>query len=41
MGAAGAVLVGLAVHHDPLTPVRIGALVLIVGGVLLAHASSA
>ena len=41
MGAAGAVLVGLAVHHDPLTPVRVGALVLIVGGVLLAHASSA
>ncbi len=40
MGAAGALLLGLAVHHDPLTPVRVGALVLITGGVLLAHAST-
>jgi quaternary ammonium compound-resistance protein SugE len=41
MGAAGALLLGLAVHHDPLTPVRVGALVLITGGVLLAHANTA
>jgi quaternary ammonium compound-resistance protein SugE len=27
------------VHHDPITPVRLGALVLITGGVLLAHAA--
>jgi quaternary ammonium compound-resistance protein SugE len=40
MGAAGAVLLGLAVHHDPLTPARLGALALITGGVLLAHASA-
>jgi quaternary ammonium compound-resistance protein SugE len=39
MGAAGAVLLGVAVQHDPVTPVRIGALVLITGGVLLAHAA--
>ncbi|HLU57239.1 MAG TPA: SMR family transporter [Pseudonocardia sp.] len=39
MGAAGAVLLGLTVHHDPVTPMRIGALVLITGGVLLAHAA--
>jgi quaternary ammonium compound-resistance protein SugE len=39
MGAAGAVLLGLAVHHDPVTPMRLGALVLITGGVLLAHAA--
>jgi quaternary ammonium compound-resistance protein SugE len=41
MGAAGAVLLGLVVHHDPITPVRVGALVLITGGVLLARASGA
>jgi quaternary ammonium compound-resistance protein SugE len=37
IGAAGAVLIGLAVHDDPITPVRVGALVLITSGVLLAH----
>jgi quaternary ammonium compound-resistance protein SugE len=40
IGAAGAVLLGLAVHQDPITPVRVGALVLITGGVLLAHAGT-
>jgi quaternary ammonium compound-resistance protein SugE len=40
MGAAGAVLLGLAVHHDPVTPVRLGALVLITAGVLLAHSGT-
>lgn len=39
MGAAGAMLLGLVVHHDPITPVRLAALVLITGGVLLAHAA--
>jgi quaternary ammonium compound-resistance protein SugE len=39
MGAAGAVLLGVTLQHDPVTPVRIGALVLITGGVLLAHAA--
>ena len=40
IGAAGAVVLGLAVHHDPITPMRLGALVLITGGVLLAHAGT-
>jgi quaternary ammonium compound-resistance protein SugE len=40
IGAAGAVLLGLAVHHDRLTPARLGAVALIVAGVLLAHATS-
>ena len=38
IGAAGAVLLGLAVHHDPVTPLRLVAIALITGGVLLAHA---
>jgi len=41
IGAAGAVLLGLAVHHDRITPARLAAVVLIVGGVLLAHAAEA
>jgi len=41
IGAAGAVALGLVVHHDPLTPVRLAAIGLITGGVLLAHAAQA
>ena len=41
MGAAGAVLLGLVVHHDPVTPVRLGALLLITTGVLLALGGTA
>lgn len=40
-GAAGAVLLGLVVHHDPATPMRLGALALITRGVLIVHAGSA
>ncbi len=41
MGAAGAVLLGLVVHHEPVTPARLGALVLVTTGVLLAHGHTA
>ena len=40
MGAAGAVLLGLAVHHDRLSTGRLAAVALIVAGVLLAHSSA-
>ncbi|GAA5155245.1 multidrug efflux SMR transporter [Pseudonocardia eucalypti] len=40
MGAAGAVLLGLLVHHDRLTLSRMTALALITAGVLLAHATT-
>jgi quaternary ammonium compound-resistance protein SugE len=40
IGAAGAVLLGLTVHNDPLTPSRVGAVLLILGGVLLAHTAA-
>jgi quaternary ammonium compound-resistance protein SugE len=40
MGAAGAVLLGLALHHDRLSLARLAAVLLIAGGVLLAHATA-
>ncbi|WP_037081022.1 DMT family transporter [Pseudonocardia spinosispora] len=40
MGAIGAVALGLALHHDRLTPGRLLAVGLIVGGVVLAHATT-
>ena len=40
IGAAGAVLLGLAVHQDKLTVTRVTAVLLIVIGVLLAHATT-
>jgi quaternary ammonium compound-resistance protein SugE len=40
MGAAGAVLLGLLVQHDQLTATRLAAVLLIVGGVALSHASA-
>ncbi|WP_028924592.1 DMT family transporter [Pseudonocardia acaciae] len=40
MGAAGAVLLGLAVHHDKLTATRLAAVLLIITGVVLAHATT-
>jgi quaternary ammonium compound-resistance protein SugE len=40
IGAAGAVLLGLAVHHDRVSPARLAAVLLIIGGVLLAHTAA-
>jgi quaternary ammonium compound-resistance protein SugE len=40
IGAAGAVLLGLAVHHDELTASRVAAVLLIITGVVLAHATT-
>lgn len=40
IGAAGAVLIGLTVHADRVTPARLAAVALIVGGVLLAHTAA-
>ncbi|MEJ3652341.1 multidrug efflux SMR transporter [Actinomycetes bacterium KLBMP 9759] len=40
IGAAGAVLLGLLVHREVLTPARLAAVLLIVGGVVLAHAAA-
>jgi quaternary ammonium compound-resistance protein SugE len=40
IGAAGAVLLGLTVHNDPITPARLAAVLLIIGGVLLAHTAA-
>ncbi|WP_232660704.1 DMT family transporter [Pseudonocardia sp. TRM90224] len=40
IGAAGAVLLGLLVHCDALTPARLAAVLLIVGGVVLSHAAA-
>lgn len=40
IGAAGAIVLGLVVHHDPITPVRLAAVLMITGGVLLAHAGA-
>ncbi|WP_308282562.1 DMT family transporter [Pseudonocardia nigra] len=41
MGAAGAVLLGVVAHHDRVTPTRIAAVLLIMAGVVLAHAATA
>lgn len=40
IGAAGAITLGVIVYHDPLTPGRLAALTLIVGGVALARATA-
>ncbi|HEV7791236.1 MAG TPA: multidrug efflux SMR transporter [Pseudonocardia sp.] len=40
IGAAGAVLLGLAVHHDRVSPAKLAAVLLIIGGVLLAHTAA-
>jgi quaternary ammonium compound-resistance protein SugE len=40
IGAVGAIALGVIVHHDPLTPGRLTALALIVGGVALARATA-
>ncbi|WP_256107224.1 multidrug efflux SMR transporter [Streptomyces sp. ODS05-4] len=37
IGAVGAVTLGAVVHRDPVTPLRVTALVLIVGGIVLAR----
>lgn len=37
IGAAGAIALGVLIHHDPLSPGRIAALSLIVAGVILAR----
>ncbi|OLT30600.1 hypothetical protein BJF83_07695 [Nocardiopsis sp. CNR-923] len=39
IGAAGAIVLGIAVHGDPVSAGRLTALGLIVGGVALAHAT--
>jgi quaternary ammonium compound-resistance protein SugE len=40
IGAAGAVLLGLLVHHDPITPARVTAILLVVGGAALANSTA-
>ena len=40
IGAVGAIALGVLVHRDPLTPGRVAALALIVGGVALARATA-
>jgi quaternary ammonium compound-resistance protein SugE len=40
IGAAGAIALGVLVYRDPLTPARVAALLLIVGGVALARATT-
>jgi quaternary ammonium compound-resistance protein SugE len=40
IGAAGAIALGIIVNRDPVTVVRMAALALIVGGILLARAAS-
>ncbi|MER7460620.1 multidrug efflux SMR transporter [Micromonospora sp. NPDC126480] len=37
IGAVGAIALGVVVHHDPLSPLRMLALTLIVSGVVLAR----
>ncbi|MCF3184401.1 MULTISPECIES: DMT family transporter [Streptomyces] len=40
IGAAGAITLGAVVHKDPVTPGRLLALALIIGGVALSHATA-
>ncbi|HEY3479320.1 MAG TPA: SMR family transporter [Streptomyces sp.] len=40
IGAVGAITLGIALHHDPVSPGRLAAVALIVGGVLLARATA-
>ncbi|MER5369025.1 multidrug efflux SMR transporter [Streptomyces sp. NPDC002722] len=37
IGAIGAIALGILVHHDPVSPGRLAAVALIVGGVVLAR----
>ncbi|MEV6746873.1 multidrug efflux SMR transporter [Streptomyces sp. NPDC051080] len=37
IGAIGAIVLGVLVHHDPVSPGRLAAVALIVGGVVLAR----
>jgi quaternary ammonium compound-resistance protein SugE len=39
IGAVGAIAMGVLVHRDPLTPARVAALALVVGGVVLVRAT--
>ncbi|MGE7386373.1 DMT family transporter [Streptomyces sp. NPDC004126] len=40
IGAAGAITLGVVLHEDPVTPGRLLALALIIGGVALSHATA-
>jgi quaternary ammonium compound-resistance protein SugE len=40
IGAVGAITLGIVLHKDPVSPGRIAAVALIVGGVLLARATA-
>ncbi|GLX19639.1 MULTISPECIES: DMT family transporter [Streptomyces] len=40
IGAAGAITLGVVLHEDPVTPGRLLALALIIGGVALSHATT-
>ena len=40
IGAVGAITLGIVVQHDPAGVARLGALALIIGGIVLAHTTS-